>query len=67
MNIFQYVSLFIFMIPLIAVLDYIIFVEIGGGKCSKCGNKPKWWTFLVATMVEIFCFAVGIIMGIGAK
>lgn len=64
---FKMFAVVLFMIPLIVIFDWIIFIKLGGMKCTKCGHQSAWYAFLVATMVEIFCFACGIIMGIGIK
>lgn len=45
----------------IALFDYYFFVLLNDyGKCGRCGyNEKKWWSFLPATALEVFCVLGG--------
>jgi hypothetical protein len=60
-NILIGLILFVPMVLLFAMLDYILFSE--NSACEKCGLKPKKYDWLMACFLETFMFLVGFIAG----
>lgn len=54
------VALF-FAIPLITMLDFLIFRR--SGSCEVCGQKAHPMTWLVATTLEVLMFIAGLYIG----
>jgi len=54
--------LFIVCIPIIGLIDYILFREYV--KCPKCNViMVKWYSFIVPTTIEVLLFFSGIFIG----
>ena len=62
MDLVLLIAISVFSIPLICVLDSVLFSKYL--VCDKCGDKPTAKMFLVPTVIEIGCFLVGVLVGV---
>jgi len=63
-----YKYFFIYLIPnciAIGVIDYLILSR--WLKCDYCSSTLPWTTFILPTILEMFCLIVGIIIGINLR
>jgi len=52
----------LFMIPLVAWIDYIIFGRFL--KCETCGKPPYRWNWVLPCTLEFLFFLSGVLVGV---
>lgn len=61
---FKIVWILLFMIPLIALFDFVLFRKYTA--CEKCGYRlENMFHFLIPTVIEVLFFMCGIVVGMG--
>lgn len=62
MNNLSFALLMLFLVPMIALFDYLLFRKWTA--CERCGFKgEEWFRYLIPTMIEVLCFLSGIAIG----
>jgi hypothetical protein len=54
---------FLLLVICVGLADWILFYKMSS--CPRCGEKPPWYSFIPATLLELTLFALGLALGGG--